>query len=921
VSLASDTLVSTKLRPPEARPRLVARPRLTEKLERESGRRLTLVSAPAGFGKTTLLNEWLERHAAGERSVAWLSLDEGDNDPARFLSYLVAALRSVEEGVGEGVLSSLRSPEPPRIEALAGTLLNELASIPHKEWTIVLDDYHVIEAEPIHGIVSFLLDHLPEGAHLIIASRVDPPLSLSRLRARGQMAELRPAELRFSLEEVESFLADTMGLELAEKDVAALEKRTEGWIAGLHLAALSMRDRKDVSGFVRAFSGSHRDVLDFLASEVLERQPEPVREFLLKTSILDRLSGPLCDALTGASNGQTMLERLERDNLFVIPLDDDRHWYRYHHLFADFLRGRLQSEDSERVEELHRAAATWCERHGLIDDAVRHALGAGDPEWTARLVEQHVAGVLARSERATLEWWLAALPEEVVRSRPRLCLVLAYRAMLTGRLVEFERLLDDTERALIAAGRGAAEPATAMPTQPNWAAGLLTNVPGAIVSFRSELARLRGDADRTTELARHALARLNERDSVLRAMADWELARAHWMRGDLDEAQGAMSNSQWAEAAHHATDEPYIDLILSWDLGRVQSARGRLRAALRTYREALELDTRAGRRSPLAVGAAHVGLAEILREQDELDDAREHAAEGVELCEQLANRLPLASGLVTLARIRQARGDKVGALEAIEEAERVGLSQEVTDLFNPVPVQRARLLLVWGEVAEAARWTAERGLDAEDEVSYVREPEHLVLARVLLAEEKPEQALRLLERLRGEAEAAERAGSVIEILALQALALQDKTEKEGAVNALSRALSLANPEGYVRTFVDEGSQMLALLSEVLEVQQRGRLDLPVPSHYLRKLLAAIERGETLLAAGRPRSSGRLPEPLSEREMEVLVLIVTGKTNQNIASELFVAESTVKTHIKNIYHKLNVRSRTQALARARELNLI
>jgi LuxR family maltose regulon positive regulatory protein len=401
-------------------------------------------------------------------------------------------------------------------------------------------------------------------------------------------------------------------------------------------------------------------------------------------------------------------------------------------------------------------------------------------------------------------------------------------------------------------------------------------------------------------------------------MADWELARARWMRGDLDEAERAMSNSQWAVAAHHATDEPdepYIDLILSWDLGRVQSARGRLRAALRTHREALELDTRAGRRSPLAVGAAHVGLAEILREQDELDDALEHAAEGVELCEQLANRLPLASGLVTLARIRQARGDKVGALEAIEEAERVGLSQEVTDLFNPVPVQKARLLLLRGEVVEAAHWSAERALSADQKVSYLREPEHLILARVLLAQGKPDPALRLLERLLAAAEVTERMGSVIEILSLQALALWARNEKERAVSTLTRALALAEPEGYVRTFVDEGPPMAALFSEVLEAQQRRRLTAGVPAHYLRKLLAALEHDGT--SATSP--DRRLPGPLSERELEVLILVAAGKTNLEIAGELFVAQSTVKTHVKNIYHKLDVRNR--ALARARELDLI
>jgi LuxR family transcriptional regulator, maltose regulon positive regulatory protein len=907
----SDTLVSTKLRPSQARPKLVERLRLIAKLEREAGRKLTLISAPAGFGKTTLLGEWLKRREGGDQSVAWVSLDEGDNDPVRFLSYLVAALgRTVGERFGEGVMAALRSPEPPRMEAVLGAFVNELADLPG-EIAVVLDDYHVIDSESVHGVVSFLLERLPEGAHIVISGRVDPPLPLARLRARGQMAELHAADLRFTPEEAAAFLGDAMGLDLSAADVAALEQVTEGWIAALQLAALSMRERKDVSGFIRSFSGGHRDVFDFLAEEVLERQPERVQTFLLETSILDSLSGPLCDALTGRNDGQRTLERLERENLLVVPLDDERVWYRYHHLFADFLRDRLERARPERVEELHMAAAAWCEGHGLIDNAVRHTLAASNLGWAARLIEQHVADVLARSERATLDRWLAALPPELVRSRPRLCLVQAYQVMLAGRLDELERLLDDAEQALSAASM--IESVTAMPSRPSWAAGLLTNVPGAIAVLRADLARLRGHADRTSRLAQQALARLAEGNHILRTLAKWELARAHWLRGELAPAERAMS-SELAVASCRAADEPYFALVAYWDLGRVRSAQGRLRAALHTYRDALEFAAEVGRSATTAVGIVHVGLAEVLREQNELDAALEHATEGVEYCRQLANRIPLVSGLATLARICQARGDRAGALEAIEEARRVGLSPEMIDLFNPVAVQQARLLLIQGDAAEAALWINERWLSAEGEPIYLREREHLVLARVLLAQDRPDQALRLLERLHEEAR--DRLGSVIEILALEALALRAKGEKERAVNVLSQALAMAEPEGYVRTFVDEGPPMAELLSGVLEAQQRGRLD-RVPAHYLRKLLAALERD----ALGTTQPATELPEALSERELEVLQLIAAGKTNRRISSELFVSVSTVKTHINNVYRKLDAHSRTQALARARELDLI
>jgi LuxR family maltose regulon positive regulatory protein len=401
---ASDALVSTKLRPYQARPNLVARPQLSARLEREVGRKLTLISAPAGFGKTTLLVEWLKACQSGERSVAWLSLDEGDNDPTRFLSYLVAALGTAQEGIEEGILSALRSTEPPHIEAITAALINDLAALPG-ELTLILDDYHVIDSEAVHGVLSFLLEHLPPNVHLVISSRIDPPLPLSRLRSRNQMTKLGAAELSFTLEESATFLNSVMGLELSAEDVAALEERTEGWIAGLQLAALSMRDRKDIAGFMRAFSGSHRDVLDYLAEEVLEGQPGHVREFLLQTSILDHLSGALCDALTGRNDGQEMLVRLDHENLFVVALDDERRWYRYHHLFADFRRIRLERESPERVSELHCRAAAWYERNGLTSEAVGHALAAKDHERAADLVEQVIGEMWSRGEVMTLLGW------------------------------------------------------------------------------------------------------------------------------------------------------------------------------------------------------------------------------------------------------------------------------------------------------------------------------------------------------------------------------------------------------------------------------------------------------------------------------------------------------------------------------------
>src|SRR5215218_10013479 len=491
---ALDPLLSTKLHPSQERPKLVARPRLTESLIRDPGRRLTLLSAPAGFGKTTLLNEWTVVQARGGHSITWVSLDEGDNDPVRFLSYLVAAFRrAVEEGFGEGVLAALRSPEPPRMEVVLGALINELADLP-EEVAIILDDYHLIDSESVHRIVSFLLERLPESTHLVISGRVDPPLPLARLRARGQMTELHAADLRFTPEEAAAFLKDVMGLDLAADDVSALERVTEGWIAALQLAALSMRGRKDVSGFIRTFSGSHRDVFDFLAEEVLERQTEQVQTFLLETSILGSLSGPLCDALTGRNDGQRTLERLERENLLVVPLDDDRVWYRYHHLFADFLRGRLRRESPERTVELHLRASEWYEENALVAEAVRHALLGSDHERAAQLMESGVGQTWYRGEVMTLLGWLRKLPKEAMLRRPRLLVWYAAALMLVGRFDGVESLLREAESAVGGAGEEELRP-VADEADPQ-------HVLATAAAVRSLHARLQGDPQGAIEHAR-----------------------------------------------------------------------------------------------------------------------------------------------------------------------------------------------------------------------------------------------------------------------------------------------------------------------------------------------------------------------------------------------------------------------------------
>jgi LuxR family maltose regulon positive regulatory protein len=905
-----DALITTKVRVPRTRTELVPRPRLRETLVRNEGRRLTLVSAPAGFGKTTLLSEWLEDRPGDGRSVAWLSLEEADNDPARFLAYLVSALRSaLGEGIGEGVLASLRLPEFPAVEAVVGVLINEMADVQREEVTIVLDDYHVIHSGPIHEATSFLLEHLPENVHLVISSRADPPLPLAKLRARDQVTEIRAAELRFTTEEATAFLKGVMGLTLSAADVAALEEVTEGWIAALQLAALSMRDREDLSSFVETFSGSNRHVLDFLAEEVLERQPEGMREFLLKTSVLGRMTAPLCDALTGRNDGQQMLERLEHDNLFVIALDDERHWYRYHHLFADVLRSRLQREQPERIRELHRRAAAWYERNGWTSEAVRHALAAQENDRAADLVEQVARKMWNRGEVMTLLGWLEALPEEVMRRRPQLLLQYSAALLWVGQLDDVEPLVLEIERAVGVSGEGRDEGLRPSADEP-----LRQVLLGGAAATRSWHAYLKGEPHNAIALARRALALLPDKDLELRTFAAFRLAEAHRTADDLEAASAAFAESaELGRAAGH----DYLVLKAMSRQAKLQMVQGRLREADHVLRHALRFAADRGGDSHPAAGEVKVVLGELLYEWDELEAAAHQLKEGIRLSERMGQLDTLVDGYLALSRLEMVQGNTESALESAQEANSLAQRSGAGEAIVEVAAWNSRQLED-GCRQVAPRQMQERAAGAPAvSVSMVRETEQIARARLTVARGEHDEALRLLEELHQSSEAAGRTGKQIEILTLQALTLWERSKREQAVGALTRALALAEPEGYVRTFVDEGAAMGDLLSTALEARQRGRLDATrIPARYLAKLLAILAQESAAPALG-----DRLSEPLSERELEVLGLIAAGKSNVEIASSLFVSLSTVKTHINNLYRKLGARSRTQAIARARELDLI
>jgi LuxR family transcriptional regulator, maltose regulon positive regulatory protein len=889
------------------RPDRLARARLFQRLDEGMARELVLVCAPAGFGKTTLLADW-----AGSAScaVAWLSLDPDDNDPARFWRYVVAALDRVREGLGEQLRPLLTAPTPLPGQSVVTALINQLEA-ELEELVLVLDDYHVIDSTAIHDSLAFLLRHLPPQLHLVIASRSDPPLPLAWLRASGQLTELRAAELRFTPEEAAAFLQEVWKLDLSVQTVAALEARTEGWVVGLQLAALSLRGRPDPKGFLDAFTGTHRFVLDYLSEEVLERLPDRIRSFLLETSILERLNAPLCDAVTGDSDGQGMLEELERANLFLVPLDEERRWYRFHQLFADLLRARLLQLQPQAVPELHRRAAGWCEQHGLIDEAIRHALAGRDTTWATQLVEQHLGETLRRGE-GKLVRWLTLLPDEAVQSRPGLSLAKAMTELDLDHVSSVERLLEHAERAF-RPGQGQ------QPFQVPTHGGMVAEVPAAIALVRAELAFDQGDADDTAAFARSALARMAEEEHGPRLFARWLLVVAEWMRGHLADTEPAFAELL---AQARAAPAPYPLLSSCYMLGLVQQAQGKLDAALRTYREGLRLATEGGVLSAYHAGEAHVGIAQVLYQRNQLEEAFQHASQGVELCRQLVELTELDVALVALAWIHQAMGDPDGALEAMDEACRVYSRPDVTSLGYPAKSERARLLLALGRVEEAARWTRERGLTAQDEVSYLRERDHLVLARVLLAQSQPDRALGLLERLDALADSQARTGSLIGIRALRAMALQAAGNHQGAVSLLAETLTLAQPEGYVRVFADESPPMAALLRSLIGARQRGRAvtGSGTATEHLRQVIQAFPPAKAPAGGTIPIPAG-LVEPLTERELEVLRLLAAGHRNRDIAQELVVTQETVKKHLSHIFDRLGAANRTQAVAHARRLGLI
>lgn len=889
------SLIETKFSAPRLRRDLISRRSTLERLERDGDVRLILISAPAGFGKTTLLAEWLSKSSSNDRRVAWLSLDEYDRAPASFLTYVVSALRAVIPDLGTAA-TELLSTAQTRMELALTALLNDLAATANEVW-LVLDDFHLVDGPEVGAAMGFLIEHLPPMAHVVISTRADPTFPLSRWRARGELLEVRAADLRFTRNEAAAYLAGAH-LQLTAEDVEALTDRAEGWIAALQLAALSLRGREDVHEFIRRFTGNDRYVVDYLVEEVLARQTGVIREFLLRTSILNRLSAPLCNALLARDDSTEILAALERANLFIVALDDYRGWYRYHHLFADVLRARLLSEAPDEAGRLHERASRWHEEHGSLHDAIRHALASSDFDRAARLMELAVPTIRRLRQDGTLLNWLQQLPEDTVRHSPVLGVFFGYGRMIVGDLDGAERCFNDVERLLGSVAEGEAGP---------WAdSDELRTLPATIAVYRASLAQAHGDVRRTVEHARHALSLAGPDDHQSRGGAAGFLGLAAWASGDVNGALGAFSE---AVASLHSGGNLVDELNSTVVLADLWVAAGRPRRARQLYDYALQRAEEHGGAVAQATADLHVGLSELAVEAGDLATARQHLEFGSDSNGPTGMPESRYRWFVAKAALSRAEGDLAGALRLLDRAEPLYHAGFFPDV-RPIAAMRARIWIAQGDLSAAEAWVAERGLAPEDNAVYLHEFDHLTLARLLIASGAASSALVLLNRLHDSAEAAARAGSLLEIRTLQALALDAQGEDLRAADVLTRALESApEPDASVRLFVNEGPAMTGLLRRVGQN--------PVVHPHIGQVLrfaGNIEPAETVAT----QLPGQL---LSERELQVLRLLDSELSGPEIARQLFVSHNTLRTHTKHIFTKLDVTSRRAAVLRARELGLL
>jgi LuxR family maltose regulon positive regulatory protein len=921
------SLIHTKLRPPFTKSGLISRPRLQEQVAQGLRGPLTLITAPAGFGKTTLAAIAI---AAVGMLVAWLSLDKNDNQEDRFLNYLIAALQGVDNQIGNEAAQLMQGTQSMPPEALLTGLINDLETA-GRDIALVLDDYQFISSKAVHEGMTFLLGHCPNIFHLVIVSRSDPPLPLAQMRARGQMVELRAADLRFTESEATQFLNDIMGLHLEPGSVAMLEERTEGWIAGLQMAALSMQNREDVHGFIKGFSGTNRYILDYLLEEVLARQPQEIQRFLLYTSILERLTAPLCDAVMGnneeskneindqsiRSEGNVLapsistLEHLEQVNLFLVPLDDDRTWYRYHHLFADLLRAQLQkSLDAESIAKLHIRAAEWHEKNSSILDAIYHAALASDAEMVERFIQQNYMELVSQGEMSGMRYWIGNLRRELVYSRPWLCIYEAYSYAWFGKLNESAQLLGEAEKRI-----------RSKPATPE-----VQSIRGHLAYVKSRIAAMRGEIHHAIELCLEARKHIPDDNLALQLDTRITLGYEYFLNGDYSNASRNLN-----ETIRTGMDVGAIinTVAASCVMARLLANQGLLHKAYDTYQTAIQVIHAQGDQHLGARALIEIGVADLLCEWNDLEAALVYMNEGLASISKWDKADDLVLAYITLVRIHLARANMMEATKSLEKAVHLVQTRGVfPEARQAVEYARVKLWLAQGDLQAANRWAASQKerYSVESPLEFENELIHISLARVLLAKDKLNEAIRLLSRLEENVQAEERNGRLIEIMLLKALAIQKTGDTGQAINVLTKGLTLAEPEGYVQTCLDEGQPMRMLLTQWLEHTHAS----PLQNYVTRLLTQFDDKSQTSTAMQeKDYSTGdrsgsaehALVEPLSPREVEVLGQIALGKTNQEIANELVVARGTIKAHAASIYRKLDVTNRTEAVTRARQLNIL
>jgi LuxR family maltose regulon positive regulatory protein len=889
-----NSLLTTKLYFPPPRPLLVMRPRLVERLQAGLCGPLTLVSAPPGSGKTSLLSEW-RANAGARTSAVWLSLDAGDNDPPRFFHHLIAGLDLLITGLLSQLQPIIESPEPFRSESILIPLVNALGSF---EWdlAIILDDYHLIDNTAIHEALAFLLEHLPRQVHLVLLTRADPPLPLARMRARGQLTEIRSEHLRFNLEEATTFLNEVMGLGLTGEQAAALEKRTEGWAAGLQLAALSMQGREDLETFVSAFTGSNHYIVDYLAEEVLARQPEALREFLLKTSLLERLCGSLCDALTGCENGREVLEGLEHANLFVVPLDNEQRWYRYHQLFADLLRGRLLHAHPKLIPMLHERASSWFEANGFADEAIDHTLAGRDYPKAARLICREALDILYTRPISLQERWLKAFPETFLLKDPWLCIAKAHVQWSSGHRDDLEPYLSAAQERLSARIVDGSMDERAEET---------LTLQGEIYTFNSLLTVGKGKFLEAEQLAERALQTI-PKTARHRVFALGSLYLLYQSSGDI--ACGVEAASEAMQGAQQL-DYPSMQSTAAYSLAFLLRAQGKLHESRQVLEDALAYADRQGKGRLFYNGLLHVGLAETLYEWNDLDGMEAALDTGLTILRQGGMSVLLQIGLIDRLMLKHARGILDDALQALAEVEREFKGMGLHDRDE---CERYRLMLRMeqGNTSGLAERLTKFDLNVPEKIGSERYSELYRAAEYLIALGRADEAITILEKVNAVLQEGKINGWQAITQALLASAWIKKGNQPRSLEVLGQAVRLAEPGGYTRLFYNRGEEMRGLLHQL---QKNGD-----SSAFLERLL----KGFPQPISGNTISSPMAVRPLlSQREVELLRLVAMGDSNKEIAARLVISLGTVKRHTVNIFNKLDVKNRTEAVAKAREMGLL